>query len=163
AASVLLLLTGIGFGIYQLTYQTPYGTLIVEIDDKNVEARFKNGELKLYDAKGELKYTLKPSEKNKDLPPGEYRIEVAGADGLKLDTDKFEMRKYDKVTVRVRLETATAAVERPSTDDGTIGPVAAPASPADQAKPFVLLSKEGKDRQEFQFLWQAVEKLREGD
>jgi serine/threonine protein kinase len=133
AAGLLLLFAGIGFGIYQLTYQTPHGTLVVEIDDKNVEARFKSGELKLYDAKGELKYTLKPSEKNKDLPPGEYRIEVAGADGLKLDTDKFEMRKDDKVTVRVRMETKAVAGK----------PLASPAADADRATAEYVLKHGG--------------------
>src|SRR5262249_19880672 len=46
---------------------------------------------------------LKPSEKNRTLPPGKYLIEVTGVDGLKLDTEKFEITRGDKTTVRVQV------------------------------------------------------------
>jgi eukaryotic-like serine/threonine-protein kinase len=99
--ALLLLLSG--FIGYELMFKTPNGTLVVEIANKEVEARFKNGELKIYDKKGVLKYTLKPSEKNKTLPEGEYKIEVTGADGVKLDTSEFTMSNGKSVEVRVLL------------------------------------------------------------
>jgi serine/threonine protein kinase len=118
AAGVLLALFGGAVAVYELTYKTPHGNLIVQIDDKDVEARFKNGELRLYDADGQLKYTLKPSERNESLAPGEYHIKVTGADGLTLNTEKFELRKNDKVTVRVLLDQKVIAAkkDKPSAD-----------------------------------------------
>lgn len=109
AVALLFLLVLGGFGAYQIVLKTKNGTLVVEVSDPQVEARFKDGEVKLYDAKGELKYTLKPSDRNKKLPPGQYQIEVTGGDGLKLDTERFEIRNGDSVTVRVTLEAPAMA------------------------------------------------------
>ncbi len=83
--------------------ETPIGTFVVQIDDKEVESRFKNGELRILDKDGKLKYTLKPAERSKDMLPGTYRIHVVGADGLTVDVDEFTMRRGDNVTVRVKL------------------------------------------------------------
>jgi eukaryotic-like serine/threonine-protein kinase len=105
---VWLLLCGT-WAVQKLIYETPQGNLVVDIDDPEVEARFRNGELRLYDNAGRLKYTIKPGERNKDLPQGHYAIEVVGADGVKLDTPRFEMFKDGKVIVRVILEPKTAA------------------------------------------------------
>jgi hypothetical protein len=112
AAGLLLALLGGAAAVYELTFKTPDGNLVVQIDDKDVETRFKDGELRLYDAAGQLKYTLKPGEKDKALAPGEYRIQVTGADGLKVDTNKFEMQKNGKVTVRVLLEAKAVAARK---------------------------------------------------
>lgn len=100
AASLLLLLMGGGLAAYQIIFQTKDGTLVVEVDD-DADIRFAKGELKIFDSAGKLAYTLKPSEKNKLLPPGSYRVEVVGADGLKIDTEKFEIVRDGKATVRV--------------------------------------------------------------
>jgi hypothetical protein len=103
AAALLLLIGGGLFALSQVVFHTPQGTLIVEIDDPRVEARFKDGELRLYGADLQLRYTLKPSERNKTLPTGPYRIEVAGADGLRLDTEEFTLKQGDRRTVHVVL------------------------------------------------------------
>ncbi len=102
AAGFLLLLTAMA--VYQLVFRTSDGNLIVDVSDKETEVRFKDGSLEIFDAKGELKYTLKPSEKNRTLPPGEYKITVAGADGLKVDTPEFTMAKGKDQKVRVYFE-----------------------------------------------------------
>lgn len=112
-ALFFLLLLG-GFGAYQIILKTENGTLVVDVSDPQVEARFKDGEVKLYDDKGELKYTLKPSERNKKLPPGQYKISVSGGDGLTLDTEQFEIRNGDAVIVRVGLESPTIAKNPPN-------------------------------------------------
>jgi serine/threonine protein kinase/WD40 repeat protein len=101
AAVVLFLLLGGALALYKLTYSTSQGTFIVQIDDKDVEARFKNGKLELRGPDGQVKYTLSPSERNKKLPIGEYKIRVVGADGLTVDIDKFTMEKNGEVTVSV--------------------------------------------------------------
>jgi TPR repeat protein/tRNA A-37 threonylcarbamoyl transferase component Bud32 len=101
-AAVLGLAVALGVGVaaYTLFFQTAEGTLVVEVEG-DAEVRFAQGELRLYGDDGKLKYTLKPSEKNKSLPPGSYRVKVEGADGLKLDTERFELEKRGKVVVRV--------------------------------------------------------------
>ncbi|MFO0843259.1 MAG: protein kinase [Gemmataceae bacterium] len=92
-----------------LRVETKDGTLVVELADEDVEARIRNGELQLVGADGKVKYALRPSEKNRAaLAPGEYRIRVSGADGLKLDTEAFEMKQGGRVTVRVTVEAGTA-------------------------------------------------------
>jgi WD40 repeat protein/serine/threonine protein kinase len=111
AVALFLLLTG-GFAAYQLIFRTQDGTLIVEVDG-DADVRFQKGELRIYDTDGNLKYTLKPSEKNRTLPPGKYLVEVAGADGLKVDTEKFEIIRGDKTKVRVTVD-AAAVVGKPA-------------------------------------------------
>ena len=85
--------------------ETPDGTLVVEVDN-DAEVRFKNGSIQLFDTEGVLKYTLTASDKNKSLPPGQYLVKVTGADGVKLETDQFEMTKNGKATVRVKVESS---------------------------------------------------------
>ncbi len=108
AIGLLIMLAG-GAALYKFVFETPQGSLVVEIDDPEVEARFKNGELKLYDNAGKMLYTLKPQERDKKLPPGEYRIKVTGADGLKVDVPEFLIEKNGKATVRVSLDTRAIA------------------------------------------------------
>jgi serine/threonine protein kinase/Leucine-rich repeat (LRR) protein len=85
----------------QLIFSTKDGTLVVEVDD-DADVRFRKGKLEVYDAAGKLKYTLEPSEKNKTLPPGKYLVKVVGADGVKLETDAFELTSNGKASVRVK-------------------------------------------------------------
>ncbi len=115
AVMALLLLLGGGLAGYQLLFTTPDGTLSVEVDG-DADVRFKNGELQIYDADGKLKYTLKPSEKNKALPPGKYLVKVTGADGVKLETSEFTMDANGKVTLRVTAEVAVAKKNPPKID-----------------------------------------------
>jgi hypothetical protein len=101
AALAFLFAVGGGLATYKLVFETKEGSLIVEVED-DAEVRFKDGELRVYGDDGKLKYTLKPSEKNKSLPEGQYRVKVEGVDGLDLDTDRFEIKKDGKRKVRVR-------------------------------------------------------------
>lgn len=92
--------------IYRFGFQTENGTLLVEVD-KDADVRFKNGKLEIRDPKtGKLLYTLAPSDKNKKLPPGDYLIDVVGADGLALSTKSFTLGKDGEKTVRVTLASA---------------------------------------------------------
>ncbi len=84
-----------------LRVETANGTLLVEINDAEPEARIKNGKLILTGPDGKVRYTLSLSERNKKIDAGPYKIRVEGADGLRLDTREFTLKKDGKVTVRV--------------------------------------------------------------
>ena len=101
AAAIGFVLLGGGLA-FPFLFRTSDGTLVVDISG-DLEAKFKKGELVISDAKGNKLYSLKLSDKNKKLPPGEYLIEVTGADGLKLDTRKFEIVKNGERKVLVTL------------------------------------------------------------
>jgi len=90
----------------QFVFTTNDGTLIVEVDD-DADVRFKNGKLEIYDEKGVLMYTLAPSEKNKTLPQGKYLVKVVGADGVKVETDTFDMERKGKSYIRVKATGST--------------------------------------------------------
>lgn len=94
------LLTAIGFGVYKVIIETKEGTLIVEVEP-SVDIRFNNGKLEIRDDVGRLMYTLTPSEAKKPMPPGKYRVNVAGIDGLMLSTDEFKITKGENTLIRV--------------------------------------------------------------
>jgi TPR repeat protein len=104
----LVLALGLGAAGYVLYFDTGDGRLVVRVAD-DAEVRFAKGELRVYGDDGKLAFVLKPSEKNRNLPPGKYRVAVEGADGLRLDTDEFEMRRHGKVVVRVTAVPAPVA------------------------------------------------------
>jgi len=139
AAALLLLIGGGALALYQLQFATPQGTLLVETDDPAIEARFKSGVLKLYGPDDKLLYTIQPSERNKMLPAGKYKIEVAGADGLTLDTDAFTLKKDGKETVRVLLKPVAVAQKTP--EDAWLKEVAA-LPPAKQVEAVTAKLKE---------------------
>jgi Leucine-rich repeat (LRR) protein len=127
AAAVLVVgLVGGGLALSKFVFETPDGQIIVEVED-DAEVRFKKGEVHVYGEDGKPKYVLKPSEKNKSLPPGKYRVSVEGVDGLRLDTDKFEMQRKGKVVVRVSAATAdekkakSKPEQKPQPTDGLTG------------------------------------------
>ena len=101
-ALVLLAPLGVWLAVVMLRVETSNGTLIVEMNDDEVEARIKNGKLILSGPDGS-RYTLTPNERRKDLKTGSYTIRVEGADGLVLDTPKFTLKKGGEVKVRVTL------------------------------------------------------------
>jgi uncharacterized membrane protein len=95
-----------------LRVESANGTLVVEVNDPEVEARVKSGKLVLMGTDGKVRYTLSASEGNKTIKSGPYKIRVEGADGLKLDTSEFTLEKGGKVTVRV----TAVAKEPPAVD-----------------------------------------------
>ncbi len=113
-AIALLLVVGGSFGAYKLFFETKNGTLIVEVNDKDAELRFKNGELQILDADGKPKYMLKASERNKTLPAGKYQVKVIGADGVELDTELFEIKKGGEWRIRVTAKGPVLAKKEPS-------------------------------------------------
>jgi len=104
----VLLVAGGAFAAYKLFLESKDGTLVVEVDG-DADVRFRDGELQVYGADGALKYTLKPGERHKSMPPGNYTVSVAGAEGVKLDAGKFEMVKDGKVVLRVAAARSVAA------------------------------------------------------
>jgi uncharacterized membrane protein/tRNA A-37 threonylcarbamoyl transferase component Bud32 len=92
-----------------LRVETANGTLIVEINDAETEARIKNGKLILTGPDEKVLYTLSPGERDKKIDAGPYKIRVEGADGLTLDTSEFTLKKGGKVTVRVTAEPRVVA------------------------------------------------------
>jgi serine/threonine protein kinase len=109
-AACLLALVPLGWWLATvIRVETAEGTLLVRIDDPEVEARIKSGRLILTSADGKDRYTLTPVERTKRLGAGPYKIRVEGADGLVVDTPKFEMKKGGKVTVRVTMEAKAVA------------------------------------------------------
>ncbi len=96
-----------------LILQTSNGTLIVEFDD-STDVRVKNGLLQIHDEDGNLRYTLGPSANQQQVATGKYHVNVTGADGLTVDTEKFELKRGETVTVRVTAK-PTTATENPET------------------------------------------------
>ena len=96
-ALALLLPLGIWLAVVLLRVETANGTLVVEMNDAEVEARIKNGKLILSDADGKIRYTLSPQDGHKKVRAGSYTIRVEGADGLALDTSEFTLKKGGKI------------------------------------------------------------------
>jgi serine/threonine protein kinase len=113
AIAASLLLIGGGLAAYKLFFQTKDGTLVVEVDG-DADVRFKNGELRIYDADGKLKYSLKPNERNVKMPPGKYTVKVFSPDGQLIVTPYFQIEENRKATVWVTAEASSAvALELP--------------------------------------------------
>ena len=107
-----------------LRVETDKGTLVVEINDAEVEARIKGGKLILTGPDDKVRYTLGPGERDKKIDAGPYKVRVEGADGLALDTPEFTLKKGGKVTVRVTMEPkAVAKSRRPRPQGRRVGAV----------------------------------------
>ncbi len=92
-----------------LRVETANGTLIVEMNDPEAEARIKGGKLILTGPDDKVRYTISPSKRDNKIDAGPYKIRVEGADGLTLDTPEFTLKKDGKVTVRVTVDPGTGA------------------------------------------------------
>ncbi len=101
-----------------LIFRTPNGTLVVEFDD-STDIRVKNGQLQVHDEQGELRYSLQPSARQQQIAAGTYSVLVTGADGLTVDTDKFEMKRGETVIVRVTAK-PNSEPERPYDPNSSI-------------------------------------------
>jgi serine/threonine protein kinase/uncharacterized membrane protein/phage FluMu protein Com len=112
-AVALLAPLGGWLAVVLLRVETPNGTLLVEMNDDEVEARIKGGKLILSGPDGKVRYTLSPSERKNKIDEGPYTVHVEGADGLVVDTPEFTIRKGRPVTVRVTLERKAAATDSP--------------------------------------------------
>ncbi|HTU19961.1 MAG TPA: SUMF1/EgtB/PvdO family nonheme iron enzyme [Gemmataceae bacterium] len=103
-ALTLLVPLSIWLAVVLLRVETANGTLTVEMNDDEVEARIKNGKLILSGPDGKVRYTLTAKDRSKQLEAGPYKIRVEGADGLVLDASEFTIKKGGQVKVRVTLE-----------------------------------------------------------
>jgi serine/threonine protein kinase len=108
AVAGLVLLVAAGVVAWQVVrVTTPKGTLVIESTDPDAEVIVKGEGV-----------TLRTKDRELLLKVGDYTIELAEPkSGLKLSTDRFEIRKDDKSWVRVTLEKVPAGKERTS---GTI-------------------------------------------
>ncbi|HVK13940.1 MAG TPA: family 16 glycoside hydrolase [Gemmataceae bacterium] len=102
-AAALFVVGGAGFLGYKLYFETPTGTLVLEVADPAVEARFKDGEVQILGPAGQVRYRLRPGDQKSGVPAGTYHVQVNGADGVQLNTDEFTMRKDGRVVLRVTL------------------------------------------------------------
>jgi uncharacterized membrane protein len=107
----LLVLVPLGWWLATvvLRVETENGTLVVEINDAETEARIQGGKLVLTGPDDKVRYTLSPSEGDKKIEAGRYKVRVEGAGGLTLDVPEFTLKKGDKVTVRVTMDPESAA------------------------------------------------------
>jgi Leucine-rich repeat (LRR) protein len=101
AVGLLALVPLVWWLVTVLRFETPNGTLVVQINHAETEARIKNGKLTLLGPDGKVRYTLSASERSKQIEAGPYKVRVEGADGVTLSTTEFTLTKGDKVTVRV--------------------------------------------------------------
>jgi hypothetical protein len=95
-----------------LRVETPTGTLVVEINDAETETRVKGGKLILTGPDGKVRYVLSPSEGDRKIDAGPYKVRVEGADGVAVSTSEFTLKKNDKVTVRVTAVAKAADPDR---------------------------------------------------
>jgi hypothetical protein len=84
-----------------LRVETPTGTLLVELNGADTEARVRDGKLILTGADGKDHYTLSPRQHDNKIEAGSYKVHVEGGDGLTLDTTEFTLKKGGAVTVKV--------------------------------------------------------------
>lgn len=103
-----------------LTFQNKDGSLEI-VYEGDADLRLHDGGIQIFDSKNQLKYTLSPSEKNHSLPPGSYRVKVVGADGVKLETESFEMAQAGVFTLKATAQPAKKIeTALPKSDDDDI-------------------------------------------
>jgi hypothetical protein len=94
---LLVLAAGGGLAAAIIKIATPKGTLVIESDDPDVEVVVKKDGAVVVDKTKDREITLKVGEN--------YTIELAeGKGGLKRNTDKFDITRNGKTTVRVRVD-----------------------------------------------------------
>ena len=101
--------------VTMLRVETPNGTLLVELNGAEAEARVRDGKLILTAADGKDRYTLSPRQHDNKIEAGPYKIRVEGSDGLALDTTDFTLKKDDMVTVHVTAVPRAAATSTDAT------------------------------------------------
>ena len=142
AVFVGLLIVGLGAWAAQVVFrlETAKGTLIVTTDDPDVQISVKSG--------GEEVAVFFPGQKEEiPLKVGEYTVElVGGPNGLKLSTNKFEIKSAnDRQRVQVEFAPAAEAAAAKS-ESATPEPIAAATGGADRRAAEFVLSKGGKVR-----------------
>jgi serine/threonine protein kinase/WD40 repeat protein len=101
AGAILLLIAGVVF-----FFPTKEGTVRIEINDPEIEVSVKGTSI-----------VLKNADKGKDvtLEPGEKTLKVTRGD-FSFDTDKFQLKNGEKITVKVEMLQGKIHVEQ----DGTV-------------------------------------------
>lgn len=135
AVAVALLLSTITVAAVVI-FKTERGVLVVEVDGE-ADLRFKDGELLILDADANVKYRLRPGDRNTALPAGRYTVKVIGADGLSLDTPEFTMTKAGTVTIRVSAKPSDPAGPIPK------GPITPNAPSPDRSAAIRMLAVPG--------------------
>ncbi|MFO0999443.1 MAG: protein kinase [Planctomycetaceae bacterium] len=112
----LLLISGLA-GFFLLAalvvyrIQTDHGTLVVQIEDDQVEAKLRKDGLKIVDAKTGRAWKLTPNQ-SASMPSGEYKLpkidglllKVTDDSGTEFTTGEFKIKRGDQTTVKVTIE-----------------------------------------------------------
>ena len=151
AAVLLALLAGAAYWLVPalIRVQTDRGTLIVQVDDPDVEVLVRQNGATVIDHKKDRQYDLKAAD-------GDVEFYDASS-GVRLATKHFTLEHGGRAVVDARVEIAQAR-EMPKAD-------AAPpplALPADRENPFVVMRGDGR-REEFKTFGAAAAVLAAGD
>jgi serine/threonine protein kinase len=112
----------IGWNVIRIA--TDNGELVIETDDPDIEVVVKQGSKQVTIIDGKTNQKIR-------LTSGTYEIELKGAKGLRLSTDRFTLTRGDREIVRVRRELAKTN------------------QPADTStKPMLTAPKDGRSAQE---------------
>ena len=97
AVGLVLAITLAAAAVY---VQTNAGTIAVEINDAETEARYRSGRLVVMSG-GKERYSLPAAGRALNVDTGSYTVRIDGADGLTLDPRDFALKRGEKVTVRL--------------------------------------------------------------
>lgn len=115
----LLLLVAVA-GTVVVRMQTDRGTLVVAVDDPQIEARLRSDGVIIHDEAHRRSYTIRADGAHA-FRSGTYRLAgqqpfqlmVLDDAGLEVGTDEFMLRRGDEVRVRVTLEARSPPLEQP--------------------------------------------------
>jgi len=115
---------------------TPRGTLVIEIDDPNVEVLVKQGGVKLFD----------PTTKRQlDLKVGDYEIDIADTkEGWKFSTKEFTITRDGATKVKIWLDRAVAV--NPLSNGVNLDPAKIPQEERYPGQPKELVAVLGEHR-----------------
>ena len=113
-AATIALLGTVLLGIFLYRVQTNRGEIVASIDEsvaEQIELKLKEGGIEVVDQRHEDKWLIKPN-KVKELPAGDYRLQtpaglsllVSNDAGVEFNTDRFTIKRGDKIAVRIALE-----------------------------------------------------------
>jgi Tol biopolymer transport system component len=146
AAAVLLGALGLAGYLYgPVVYRlaTDQGQLVIKVDDRDVEVVLKQQGVLVRDLSRKQEYHLQPGAH--DAKAGTYQLEVTNADGLRLSTPEFTIKRGGKVAVQVTLNAAQAEQREGEPLRLRFSPPE-PAAAPDEAKVKRLIRQLGSDK-----------------
>jgi serine/threonine protein kinase len=98
------------------------GTLTVEVDGPEAEARFRGGQLVLSGPDGRARYAVAGTERTAEVGAGRYAVRIEGAEGLALDAGEVVIERNGAATVRIELAHNKVGRKEPSGPRADPGP-----------------------------------------